>query len=341
MSLAFDPNSASSKEAGVYGLPHTLEEARVALIPVPWDVTTSYRTGTASGPEIIREASLQVDLHHPDFPDLWREGVAMLDEEAWISRENRSMRQKAETVMAKLEAGEALDGIAQESRQDVNTMSAKVTAWLKEESAQLLKAGKLVGVVGGDHSVPLGFMQALAEHHGEYGILHIDAHHDYRDAYMGFSESHASIMHNAANIAEITRFVQVGIRDYCEQEVAFTQTDPARFITHYDQQLAEAAFLGTTWHQQCEAMIAQLPEKIYVSFDIDGLAPHLCPSTGTPVPGGLEFAQAVYLIKLASQSRRIIGFDVVEVAGEADGIDANIGARLIWHLCGYTLTSQR
>ena len=83
-----------------------------------------------------------------------------------------------------------------------------------------------------------------------------------------------------------------------------------------------------------------MPENIYISFDIDGLAPHLCPSTGTPVPGGLGYEEVLYLIKLASQKSKIIGFDLVEVGGETDSIDAIVGARILWHLCGYTSASK-
>lgn len=339
--LDFDPNSVSSKNAGIYGLPHTPEQATVSLLPVPWDVTTSYHAGAAQGPEIIREASAQVDLYHPDFPRLWRHGVYMSEAPGWIMENNRASRAKAERIIDQLETGAPLAAEHQTLQAEVNESAAKVTAWLKSESLKALQAGKLPGVVGGDHSAPLGLMQALAEHHGEYGILHFDAHHDYRDSYMGFSESHASIMHNAAKIPQISKFVQVGIRDYCEDEVQFAQTDPQRFITFYDQQLKESAFHGKIWHHQCEEIVANLPEKIYISFDIDGLAPHLCPGTGTPVPGGLSYEQAVYLIKLASQSHTIVGFDVVEVAGHADSIDANIGARLLWNISGYALNSQQ
>ena len=341
MSDEFDPNHVGQKDAGVFSLPHSEESAAVLLIPVPWDVTTSYRPGAAAGPDIIREASSQVDLYHPDFPELWKAGIFMQDNPGWVEQSSILARGWAETIIDALNHGEELNEDDQELLLKVNEESARVTAWLKKESLNQLKAGKLVGLIGGDHSAPLGLMQALAEHHGDYGILHFDAHHDYRDSYMGFAESHASIMHNAAKIPQVRRFVQVGVRDYCHQEVEFTQTDPARFITFYDQQLKEAAFQGTTWQQQCDAIIAQLPKKVYVSFDIDGLAPHLCPATGTPVPGGLSFEEAVYLIKRASQSRQIIGFDVVEVAGEVGSIDANVGARVVWNLCGYALTSKR
>lgn len=337
----FDPSGVGVKDAGIFGLPHSAEEAAIVLIPVPWDVTTSYRPGTHAGPEAILDASPQLDLYHPDFPEFWKQGVHMLDNPGWILAKNRELREDAEKVIEALENGETLGKQHKARIKLINEQSAKVTAWLKKESLKLLNKGKTVGVVGGDHSVPLGLMQALAEKHGEYGILHFDAHHDYRDAYMGFEESHASIMFNAAKIPQISKLAQVGIRDYSREETAFAKSDLARFATYYDLQLKEEQFHGKTWHDQCNDIIRQLPEKIYISFDIDGLAPHLCPATGTPVPGGLGFEQAVYLIKLAAKARKVIGFDLVEVGGDADSIDANVGARLLWNLCGYASISAQ
>lgn len=94
-------------------------------------------------------------------------------------------------------------------------------------------------------------------------------------------------------------------------------------------------FEGITWRKQCDAIIARLPEAVHISFDIDGLDPTLCPNTGTPVPGGLSFEEATYLLtRVAASGRRIIGFDLVEVSPGKDEWDANVGARLLWHLCG-------
>lgn len=337
----FNPNGVGSKNAGIFGLPHNEKEAEVIVIPVPWDVTTSYHAGTHIGPDSIREASPQLDLYHPDFPDLWKKGVFMPDNQAWIEHGTVQMRAKAEKIIQTLEDGEKLDADLRLVRKQINEESAKVTAWLKKKALSYLGKGKRVGVVGGDHSVPLGLMQALAETHEEYGILHIDAHHDLRNAYMGFTESHASIMYNALKIPQISSLVQVGIRDYCQEEVNCVNDSDGRVVVFYDAQLKEEKFTGRTWHEQCVEILRHLPENVYVSFDIDGLAPHLCPNTGTPVPGGLLYEEVVYLIKQVAKARNIIGFDLVEVSGDGDSIDANIGARLLWNLCGYATTSER
>ncbi len=335
------PCGVGTTNSGIFGLSCSANDAEIILLPVPWDATTSYMAGTHKGPESIYKSSPQLDLYHADFPKLWRSGIFMPEQQQWLLSSNKLTRKKVEDIISQLESGKELTPKLLMAQQEVNEASEKLTAWLKSESLSHLKAGKTVGVVGGDHSTPLGLMQALAEYHGEFGILHLDAHHDYRQSFMGFEQSHASIMHNASKLKEITHFVQVGIRDYCYEEVQFTRSNPERFITFYDQAMKEAKFAGKNWHTQCEEIISKLPKTIYISFDIDGLAPHLCPGTGTPVPSGLAFEEAIYLIKLASKHCNIIGFDLVEVGGEADSIDAIVGARLLWQMCGYTLNSKR
>ncbi|NDF14373.1 arginase [bacterium] len=182
-----------------------------------------------------------------------------------------------------------------------------------------------------------------------------DAHSDTRNAYMGFSDSHASIMRNAAEqIPQITRFTQIGIRDFCEEEALFTSSQPERFSVFYDQQISSQKMQGTPFSKIATSVIETLPEKVWVSFDIDGLDPRFCPHTGTPVPGGLEYSEAIFLLRMLARSgRKIIGFDVVEVAPPltddgapkpaiqaADEWDANVGMRLIYKLSAFALASQ-
>lgn len=136
--------------------------------------------------------------------------------------------------------------------------------------------------------------------------------------------------------------MQVGIRDYCDEEVALAESEE-RVVQFSDHSLATAKFEGTTWAAQCEKIVSSLPQRVYVSFDIDGLSPDNCPHTGTPVPGGLGFNKAVYLLDSVVRSgRRIVGFDLVEVApsGEGDEWDANVGARMLFKLCGLILKSN-
>ena len=201
-----------------------------------------------------------------------------------------------------------------------------------------------MGLIGGDHSVPFGAIKAHAER-GELAILHVDAHADLRDAYEGFACSHASIMRNVmTQLPSVTRLVQVGIRDVAKSEIDFIAAQGGRVITHFDAVLAERKLAGESWRQLCDAIVADLPARVYISFDIDGLDPQLCPHTGTPVPGGLSFQEACLLIKRVVESgRKIIGFDLNEVAPGPDGDewDANVAARLLYKLCGWTLRSAR
>jgi agmatinase len=137
--------------------------------------------------------------------------------------------------------------------------------------------------------------------------------------------------------------VQVGIRDLSIAEAHLAQTD-GRIHLHHANTLAERRFVGESWHNIVESALATLPHKVYVSFDIDGLEPHLCPNTGTPVPGGLQYLEATYLLnRLARSGRQIIGFDLCEVVPPlpADGDwDANVGARVLWELCVHTSRSH-
>ncbi|HLQ37320.1 MAG TPA: arginase family protein, partial [Planctomycetota bacterium] len=202
-----------------------------------------------------------------------------------------------------------------------------------------LRRGKLPGVVGGDHSVPYGAIQAVAEHCGELGILHVDAHADLRPSYEGFRWSHASIMDNVLRgIPQVRRIVQVGVRDFSAVELEAISGAAGRVVTHFDQEWRRRGFCGESYDALCREAVAALPEQVYVSFDIDGLDRSLCPNTGTPVPGGLAFAEACHLLATVVQSgRRIVGFDLVETAPGDDQWDANVGARMLYKLCGFAL----
>jgi agmatinase len=133
----------------------------------------------------------------------------------------------------------------------------------------------------------------------------------------------------------------VGIRDLCEEEASVVQRAMGRVEVFYDDDLKEKLYSGESWDSLCTQIISRLPDLVYVSFDIDGLDPKLCPGTGTPVPGGLEFQQATHLLKRVVQSgKKIIGFDLCEVAPGASDWDANVGARMLYHLCNRMAISQ-
>jgi agmatinase len=338
---SFDPNSPADPNAQVYGLPFTCAEADIVLVPVPWEVTTSYGGGTSRGPAAIREASFQVDLFNPEFPGLWKRGVAMDEIPADLRKQSDHLKKQAALVMETLtgSATEKQKAKAAKALALINAECAVMNTWVEKRCAYWMDQGKLVGLIGGDHSTPLGLFKAQAKRHKRFGILHIDAHLDLRIAYEGFTFSHASIMHNALGIPQLERVVSVGIRDFCaqENEVFLKSKDRVRIVRSAD--LRALQYEGATWKEQCELIIAALPEKVHISFDIDGLDPMLCPNTGTPVPGGLQFEEATYLLSRLAKRRTIIGFDLVEVSpGKHDEWDANVGARMLWHLCGVLAT---
>lgn len=339
----FDPDAPAFEGAGIYGLPHSPEEAGVVLIPVPWEATTSYRPGTASGPGAIRAASAQVDLFDVETGRPYEAGIAMLEESEEVRAWNAAARQAAEPVIA---AGGVVEGRPELVRAlaRVNELGGQLNRWVHAETQRWLDRSKIVGVVGGDHSVPFGAIQALAARHPGLGILHIDAHADLRAAFEGFTWSHASIMHNVVEkVPEVARLVQVGIRDLGNAELALIEASRGRIVTHFDALLQAKRYEAESWAAQCERIIRDLPREIYLSFDIDGLDPALCPHTGTPVPGGLSYPQATYLLgAVVKAGRRIVGFDLNEVApGPAgDEWDANVGARILYKMIGWVLRSQ-
>lgn len=334
----FDPNGLAMGD-NIYGLPYSLEEAKVVIFPVPWEVTVSYASGTAKGPEAILEASAQVDLFDPAVKDAWKIGLAMDEISGYWLNTGKQVRKKAKKMIEALENGEEQNPV---NMAYINQACLDMVNWVEESTAQFIKSGKRVALLGGDHSTPLGYMKALAKKHKKYGILQIDAHADLRNAYEGFEYSHASIMTNALKIKEVSKLVQVGIRDYCDEEFQVIQKSKGRVKTFFDRDLKIENMRGKTWEAQVNDIINELPDKVYLSFDIDGLDPKLCPNTGTPVAGGFEFEQVLFLVEQVIKSgKELIGFDLNEVApGKKDEWDANVGARLLYRLCNL-LGSQK
>jgi len=338
----FDPNSPGLKSNNIFGLPFNEDEAQLILLPAPWEVTVSYRRGTAHGPEKIFDAAMQVDLYDPDVADGWKKGFYMLPIDKNIRSKNDYLRQCAELILSDMVDGGVIseNGQLSQKLQEINEGCELLINWVYEMTSNLLRAGKKVGMVGGDHSTPLGFIKALADVHNEFGILQIDAHADLRVAYEGFTYSHASIMYNVLEqIPAVKKLVQVGIRDYCSEELDIINESNGRITTFFDKDIKAQQYEGANWKDICKQIIDVLPQKVYISFDIDGLDPKLCPNTGTPVPGGFETEQVFYLFKMLHVSgRQIIGFDLNEVSnGEhiGDGIDAIVGARVLFKLCNF------
>lgn len=334
----FNPNSPAPEDSDIFGLPFTTEEADIVLIPVPWEATVSYGSGASLGPDAIVEASGQVDLNHFDYPELWKRGIAMDDFPEELLLLSTHVKEKAGKIIKAIEKGKDPQGSKKliANYELVNDACEAMNDWVRERAAHWRKKGKIVGLVGGDHSTPLGYLRHLATEHKSFGLLVLDAHLDLRNAYEGFTYSHASIFFNALQqIPQIKKLVQVGIRDFCSEETDYAKSQGERISIHYDRKMQRDAMDGKSWKNLFEGIISELPEQVYVSVDIDGLDPKLCPNTGTPVPGGLQYEQAAYLLHLLKKSgKQIIGFDLCEVSPGADDWDGNVGARLLFQLCG-------
>ena len=338
----FDPNGIGQLNDGMFGLPFSFEECETVLIPVPWEVTVSYGGGTADGPQAILDASYQVDLYDPIVKDAWKLGIAMDEISEEVRQKSDKWRQVAEGYITELANGaDEKDEELKKSAAHIHQECLWLNNWVKERCLNYLNQNKIVGLIGGDHSTPLGMMQALAEKFGNFTVLQIDAHADLRNADEGFEFSHASIMFNAIKIKEVEKLVQVGIRDYCEEELNLINSNP-KVKTFFDRDIKYAQYNGDSWDRIVNRIINELPQNIYLSFDIDGLDPKLCPNTGTPVAGGFEVEQILFLLeKIVKSGRKIIAFDLNEVSpGVGNDWDANVAARLLYRICNLVAMSH-
>ncbi len=332
----YNPSDVGQTNGNIFGLPFNYDTANLIIFPVPWEVTVSYGAGTAKGPQQILDASPQLDLFDLDNPDGWKQGIFMSEISQDILEKNQYYRQQAAKIIQRLEQGKSLTEIPDLTPvlAEINQACQQVNQWLFKQCQKAINNGKKVAVVGGDHSSPLGYFQALAEKYDNFGILHIDAHADLRNAYEGFEFSHASIMFNTLKIPQITKLIQVGLRDICQEEVNIINQSQGRIVAYYDSIIKQKQYSGQNWIELCREIISHLPENIYISFDVDGLDPKLCPNTGTPVPGGLELEQAFCLFReLVNSGRKIIGFDLCEV-GNSEW-DGNVGARIVLKLANF------
>ncbi len=335
----YNPNTNSIDNGNFAALDGTYHCSDLILFPVPWEATVSYRTGTQNAPELIRQSSLQLDIFDKNYQSIDLNTRVYWDN-FYSEKIKRLSSETRQIVQSKLEA--QLNG-----QTDTNSsFTAQVlqnceslNELICTNSYYALNQGKAVGLIGGDHSTPLGLIQALGEHYSEFGILHFDAHHDLRPYFQGFKYSHGSIFHNVlSTVSSVKSLTQVGIRDYCKKEYNLAKLHP-KVTTYYDSDISELMYSGScNWGNIVDKIINGLPDNVYISLDMDGLTIENNQSTGTPVPGGLSFAQIRYLIHRLSKSRKIIGFDLVE-CGPSE-IDSIVAMRLIFQLCNSVLFTR-
>jgi agmatinase len=339
----FNPNTVGNPNNNIFGLPSNEAESLLVVLPVPWEVTVSYGAGTSRAPEHVFKASIQVDLFNKDVHDGWKTGFFMREIDKKLLLKSDYLRKEAELYIDYISKGEKVEDnkFMTKSLKDINEGGAYMNDWVYQHSKELLEKGKLVALLGGDHSISLGYLKALAEKHGQFGVLQIDAHCDLRKQYESFLYSHASIMHNALQeVPNLAKLVQVGVRDFCDEEWELICNSQGRVVTYFDQSIKERQYEGETWKSISEEIIGQLPQKVYLSFDIDGLDRKYCPNTGTPVQGGFETEESLYLVKkILDSGRQLIGFDLVELGVGQNDWDSNVGAHLLWRLCNLMVKS--
>ena len=233
------------------------ETAKIVVFPVPYSSTTYWKSGTKEGPQAIIDASRHLELYDIETKkDPSKEGIFTL--EALEPSKN-----SPEETMARI----------------------------KGVMDKLLQDGKFPVMLGGEHSITLGAVQAFKEKFADFSVLQIDAHTDLRDEFEGTKYHHGCVMRRVKDLG--LSITQVGIRSMSEGEEA------------------ENVFLAPD--VPVDQIISTLKENVYLTVDLDGLDPSIMPSTGTPEPGGLGWYQVLNLIKEVAKKRKIIGADVVEL----------------------------
>lgn len=345
--MDFNPNATGVKGAGIFSLPFEYKNSKLILLPIPWEVTTSYGSGTSYGPSSIYECSSQIDLTHLDTGSVYQHGIYWMDEEhdRWLKL-NDIYKPQALKIKETLESGDELTPDLQKSLTAINKAGTDLHEEIYLCAKKILADGKILGTVGGDHSSPLGSICATSEkYNGDLTVIHIDAHADLRNAYQGYKHSHASIMRNVMeDKLAPKKLIQLGIRDFCQEELDYINSN-TNIKTYFDRDLHRMLSQGKNWHQVCADILQNISTKnVYFSVDIDGFNPTLCPNTGTPVPGGLEFFHMTELIHFLQQhGKKLVGFDLCEVTPNSptdlNCWDGNVGSRVLYNLCCYTLHS--
>jgi agmatinase len=345
MSNNFDPNGVGIANGNIFGFPVNQENANIVITPIPWDATASYGKGTSNGPQAILNASTQLDFYHFQLEKAWETKVFMSPISKEWKKINDDLCLRGMEYIRFLEEGGSVENSPEFTLliHEINEAQIALKNNLKEKAIQLIQEGKIPVVLGGEHSTPLGLIEAIDSQNQAFGILQIDAHADLRDAYEGFQQSHASIMFNVVNNCKnLQKLVQVGIRDVAQSEIDLIEQS-SKITTFFDWKIKQELYEGKTWKSIVNDIIQELPQRVYISFDIDGLKPYLCPNTGTPVAGGFELEEINYLFfSLIDAGKEIIGFDLNEVGDDSSSDwDANVGARALWNLVCATEKSRR
>ena len=287
-------SSPFSPYAGVDTPNAAYDRAKAVLIPVPYDGTSTWGKGADAGPEALLHATENMELYDMETgTEVYREGVFI--------------------------APAVEESASPES----------MTAAVKTLTASILSDGKMPVVLGGEHSVSIGAIQACADAHPDLAVLHIDAHADLRPSYLGSTCNHACAVHWASQNCTL---VQVGIRSMDVSELPFIQ-DGCLFTGDDCRHRADE-----DWQAEALEALGQSNRPLYITVDLDAFDPAYLPDTGTPEPGGLDWFQITGLIRKASEKFHIVGFDIVELAAH-DGSKPSdfLAAKLLYKMLTYSL----
>jgi agmatinase len=267
-------------------------KAPFAVLPVPYDLTSTYHSGSRRGPGAILEASANMELYDEELRrETFRAGIHTLDP---------------------LEAeASGPEGMVEAVRRAVSPV---------------VRDGKIPVMLGGEHSISFGAVQALKEAYPGLTVLQLDAHADLREAYQGTPYSHASV---ARRICGIAPLVQAGIRSLSVEEARFMEgrTCPVKTFS------ADFILDGGGW---LDEICACLSGDLYLTVDLDVLDPAFMPSTGTPEPGGISWRDLLAIVRGAAKRCRIRGFDVVELAPIPGMVAPDfLAAKLVYRIMGY------
>jgi agmatinase len=289
------PTGLPENFGGLDGDFATLEASRAVVLPVPYDFTTSYQGGARLGPRAILAASRNMELWDEEVGAVYRSGIHTLPE-----------------LEPTAEGPEAMVGRVE-----------RAIEWI-------LERGKLPVMLGGEHSLTIGAVRAVARRHPRLSVLQIDAHADMRDTYLDSSYSHACAMRR---VREVAAAASVGIRSLSEEEAELFERRPWPMWS-----TRQWRALGGNRAPLLDA----LTDDVYVTVDVDGLDPSVMPATGTPEPGGLDWYELVDLLRAVAERKRVVGFDVVELAPLAGQVAPDfLAARLVYRLIGLSLGAGR
>ena len=285
----------------------SLENSKVVVLPVPYDSTTSYKTGARDGPKAVIEASYNLEDYDLELDlDVAEVGIHTAQQ---LEPHMDGPRHMIDRVR---DACEAFNG-----------------------------ASKMVAMIGGEHSLTTGAVEALLPKYPDLSILYLDAHGDLRDEYMGTRWGHASV---ARRVSELCPLVHVGGRSFSQEEIIHVRTTemptffwppgswPGNGGVQYKSSLASQGTLDGA------QVVAHLSDHVYVSVDLDVLDPGIMSSVGTPEPGGMDWHQILSLLRTVAENRRIVGFDVMELSPrEGPEACSYLAAKLVYKLIAYSI----